>query len=356
METYIFVLGRDPELSKLEIKSYFQSRNLPLNILKETDKVLLLETLSINSEKIISELGGTQKIAKVITSFDNLYEGTKNKVRYAVSNYSDNEEEDIKGDLKEYFKKEGIRANIKKSHHEQDFLTPSEAKNVVEVIQFNNINAKVIAVFDPKEHKKRDTQRPVQRPLHTISIRLAKILINLSQAKPGETLLDPFCGIGTILQEAMLMNINGIGFDNDLSCITSSEKNLKWIQGIYNPKASYRLINSDSRQVLKFVSKVDCVATEPYMGPFMKSYPTEGEAKRIMKELVPLYQELVRVLAKVTKHRIVIVTPIFIAKSRERFKLDLEPTLRKLNLKFEEPIPYKSPTSRILRLIWVIHK
>ena len=49
--------------------------------------------------------------------------------------------------------------------------------------------------------------------------RLAKILINLSEVKDEEILLDPFCGIGVILEEALLQNINVIGIDKDKKAV-----------------------------------------------------------------------------------------------------------------------------------------
>lgn len=353
MQTYIFILGRDPELSRVELVSYLKSRNIDFKLVDSSDIAVVMQIQNFNPEIVIKELGGTQKIALVIDSLENLYTGTKNKVCYAVSNYTD-EDNDLKDELKDYFKKEGIKATIKKSHHEQEFLTPSEAKNLIEIIQYKKFMAKVVGVFNPKEYKFRDKQRPIQRPLHTISIRLAKILINLSQVKPGQTLLDPFCGIGTVLQEAMLMKINVIGLDKEKFCIESSKKNLAWLESRYQTDSKYQLYNIDARQLSKVVSKVDCVATEPYMGPFFKSYPTEKEAKRVLQELLPLYTELIRGLSQVTKHKIVLITPTFSAKSKKLFRLNIEPILNKYKLKYEQPIPYKSPTSKILREIWVI--
>ena len=274
MQKYIFILGRDPELSRKELLIYLEARNIKHEVLHRSDTAMILETKSINPEKIIKDLGGTQKIAEIIDSFENLYTGSKNKVRYAISQYGE-EEEDLKAELKAYFKKEGIKATIKKSHHEdQEYLNPSEAQNVVEIIQYQGKNAKVLAVFNPKEYKFRDTKRPAQRPLHTISIRLAKILINLSGAKPRDTLMDPFCGIGTVLQEAMLMGMDVIGGDKEKSCIDASKENLEWIRKTYNPSGTYRLIHTDARQITRFVPRVDCVATETYLGPFIKNYPT----------------------------------------------------------------------------------
>jgi len=56
--------------------------------------------------------------------------------------------------------------------------------------------------------------------------RMARALVNLSQAARGEHLLDPFVGTGGILMEACLMGIRGIGLDVQRKMIQGSRDNL----------------------------------------------------------------------------------------------------------------------------------
>jgi tRNA (guanine10-N2)-dimethyltransferase len=56
--------------------------------------------------------------------------------------------------------------------------------------------------------------------------RMARALVNLSQACQGERLLDPFAGTGGILMEACLMGIVGIGLDVQRKMIQGSQDNL----------------------------------------------------------------------------------------------------------------------------------
>ncbi len=354
MEKYIFILGRDPELSQKELLAYLDARKKLYEILEISDIAMILQIEHAKPSEMIKDLAGTQKIAQIIESFDNLYMGTKNKVRYAISRYGE-KDDNLKDELKAYFKKEGIKSTIKKSHHqEQDYLNPSEAQNIIEIIQYKGNVANVVAVFNPKDYKFRDTKRPAQRHLHTISIRLAKILINLSGAKQGDTILDPFCGIGTLLQEALIMKIDAIGGDNEKSCIDASKSNLDWIQKHYQSPASYRLVHTDARKINQFIQKVDCVATEPYLGPFIKNYPTEPQAKRIARELLPLYQETIQNLRKITKKNIVFITPRFRTTAKKEVPVNLAPFLEKNRIHFEGPFLYSSPTSKMLREIWII--
>ncbi len=353
MVNYIFILGRDPELSKRELFAYLKTNNYNYSIQDSSEIALVLRMEQINANEFIRALAGIQKIGIKIDSFENLYTGTANKVKYAISNYTN--DESLLDELKSYFKKEGIRATLKKSHYEQEFLTPSEASSVIEIIQYNQVVYKSVAIFNPREYKARDLQRPVQSPMHTISIRLAKFLINLSEVKKNETLLDPFCDIGTILQEALLMNINVIGIDKDKFCIDASNKNISWLRSRYSINNSLELYELDPRHSDRKVASVDVVVTEPYLGPFIKGFPTEIEAKRTLSELVPLYRELLITLQKITRKNIVLITPLFRTKSRKQLRLDLTPFI---NIRFaaDPPMLYVTPTSKMFREIWVIRK
>jgi len=54
---------------------------------------------------------------------------------------------------------------------------------------------------------------------------LCKSLINLANLEPGATILDPFCGSGTVLLEAQLNGHNAVGFDmNPLAALISQAK------------------------------------------------------------------------------------------------------------------------------------
>jgi len=57
-----------------------------------------------------------------------------------------------------------------------------------------------VAVHNPFEFQKRDIYKPNQRTIFAMPPRLARIMVNMSACTPGKVLLDPFCGVGTILQ------------------------------------------------------------------------------------------------------------------------------------------------------------
>ena len=68
-----------------------------------------------------------------------------------------------------------------------------------------------------------------QRPYVTSSslpARLARVLVNLV-ARPGDSLLDPCCGTGTIVMSAAHSGIRAIGYDLNLRMIGATTKNLR---------------------------------------------------------------------------------------------------------------------------------
>ena len=341
MEKYIFILGRDPELSILELKSYLKSREIKHNILESTKEILLIELPALDFKKMIKDLGGIVKIGK--TNFKHFYDGSNKNILYGINNYSYKQI-----DIRDKFEEEGVKAYL----NAKGRISPSKSLNLdEEFIIFKNHIAKVVAVFNPKDYKKRD-KRPHLDPLRVSSIRLSKILINLSGAKEGSLLLDPFCGLGTILQEALLMNIDVIGIEKDKVIANKCKENLEWIK-----KKGWEVIDGDSESLSRYIKQADCVATEPYLGPFLKNYPSEENAKRTARFLEEIYTNVLRQLKKVVKGRIAIITPWFRTKNRKDIKINFRNILRKTGF---EPLPQYpinyGEESLVKREIWVIER
>jgi len=362
MKDYIFIFGRDPELSYIELKTYLNTRNKEFKVKIFNEFGIILGINNIDVSKVIKDLGGTSKIAEVVDLEKiELYHGKKNKIVYGVSAYL-GDDCDIREYLKARLKKEKLKAMIKTSKKREPFLTPSESivvfKDGFEIIVFGKFVGMVKAVYDPSEYKKRDINKPVQRPLHTISIRLAKILINLSGAKEGDVVLDPFCGIGVIMQEALLMKMDAIGIDVEAKCVNDSMKNVNWVKKMYNVDGKFRIIKGDSRYVQNYVKKVDVVATEPYLGPFMKKLPTPEKARDVVRKLTPMYADLLKGLNKVVKGKVAIVMPRFRLYDGKRIKINFLKLIDEAGFKPKKdfPIVYVAVKSKMEREIWVIEK
>src|ERR1051326_6018196 len=91
--------------------------------------------------------------------------------------------------------------------------------------------AKTLAVQDFEDYGRRDYQRPVRDEKQgMIPPKVAQVMLNLAGCKIGNTILDPFCGIGTILQEGILLGYKMYGSDINKTAIKGSEQNLEWFR------------------------------------------------------------------------------------------------------------------------------
>ena len=110
--------------------------------------------------------------------------------------------------------------------------------------------------------------RPFFSPI-SLHPKLARVMVNLSAIKKGETLLDPFCGTGGILIEAGLIGAKVIGSDIEKKKTDGCKKNLDF----YDIK-EYELFCSDIGDIDKHAAEVDSVVTD---FPYGKATTTKGE-------------------------------------------------------------------------------
>lgn len=379
---YMFIIGRDPELSKAELFSYLKSRGIEYNLIYENPPVMVFSLSVINPDRLIKDLGGTVKIGEIISSNVEslkedlekriLYNGGSRKIKYAISVYKTNPKLGfIRDYIKERFKKEKIRVFFKRSGTNLQYLMPSEVikhnmvADGVEILVFSRFVARTIAVFNPEEYKERDEKRPAFDNLKVISLRLAKILINLSGIKANQVLLDPFCGYGTILQEAMLEGINVIGVDINKDSCDASLKNLEWIKKRYSLKTKYKVIRGDSTKITRLINThVDAVVTEPELGPYIKKLPQKEEALKILNRLGQMYNRFLVEAYKILKDggKLVIITPILKTYNNECFTMPFREMASRTGFRLVQldtlklPIRYEPFKHKIERDIYILEK
>jgi len=180
--------------------------------------------------------------------------------------------------------------------------------------------ATTTAVHNPFEFQKRDIYKPNQRKIFAMPPRLARIMVNLSGCTPEKTLLDPFCGVGTILQEALLEKAKVVGMDVNSWCVKAANENLNWLTREYCLSDNdFRVVQGDVSKLVQKIGKetVDCIASEPDLGPALKQVPTGPYAQKIIQKLEPLFYGFIQDAFKVlkTNGRLVLVTPYIVTRS-----------------------------------------
>ena len=320
-----------------------------LRIIDLTKNALILEAdSSFEAKKWQASLGGTIKIGEVVEEFKTLKELISSLTTdYLINKFTNKSDKKIifgfslYGDTLWRYHAElntlGLRLKkeLLKKHHKGRFISAQDGVLTSVQVTKNKMIAKgadilvisglysfylckTVAVQDFEEYSERDYGRP-QRDAHSgmLPPKLTQIMLNLAQGDSQKKLLDPFCGSGTVLQEAALMGYKNItGSDISEKAINDTKENLKWLAG------KYKLNNIKSKLILSDIKKlpekiptnsIDIVVTEPYLGPLIRKNISVISMLAIIQELESLYLASFNSLAKMVKQnsRLVIVFPLF---------------------------------------------
>ena len=187
------------------------------------------------------------------------------------------------------------------------------------------------AVQDFEDWNKRDFGRPAPDPKHgMLPPKVARMIVNIAlprQAGQGKlsytpTLLDPFCGVGTILAEGLFRVANVVGSDLSPDAVSRTEKNLAWLRREYPKVAPFytKAFVADATHLRDTVPahSVDAIVTEPYMGELIdekdRMHLTPDRVKHTLKGLEKLYIGSLREWATLVKPggRVVMAIPAYV--------------------------------------------
>lgn len=316
---YIAVLGRQPEISIAELSALFS------RVTKISNE---LATFSSDKAPNIDRLGGCMKIATELleTPLEYLQKLPEGKITLGVSDFSDKtnarraQSEALK--LKKILSRHGRSVRVVENKTAilstatslHNGLSGSKA-NKIELFLVNGKWWRVIGVQNIDAYARRDQARPARdAKVGMLPPKLAQVLINLCGDLPaGSRILDPFCGTGVVLQEALLMGYSAYGTDLSERMIEYSNKNLTWLMSTEVPNSSpssprpsgpsSRASGANSRQqppkcaegkpfetsvgdATQFCwqGAIDAVACECYLGAPMSLPPAEIKLKEQKQE------------------------------------------------------------------------
>jgi tRNA (guanine10-N2)-dimethyltransferase len=402
-----FVLGTQRELSVTEIEAVTGVNNHPLTPPSKVGETLLVET-DMPSLVLQDRLGGTVKVGTVVGEFadwDNSAaadliaamvttpdpslpagrQGLKSRgtsrVVFGLSVYDAGDAKRAKELRREA---EGLGLEVKKRLRAQGRaarLVTSKEKTLSAVVVTTNkllesggefvliaLPDKILvgqteAVQDFKAWSERDYGRPARDPQSgMLPPKLARIMINLSGAEPDKsTLLDPFCGSGTILMEAALLGFKKI-VGNDVSerAVGDTQRNMEWLlsrgQGTPTILGALNLFVSTA-QTLSLPEPVDTIVTEPYLGPALHGREHPDFIKKNTAELSRLYRDSFGGLYKLLRPggKAVVAFPVFKTKSGE-IEVATNELLSSLGYQVEKKLRYERPGQLVARQITIMRK
>ncbi len=232
-----------------------------------------------------------------------------------------------------------------------------------------------VTVYIPETEafKERSTQRPYVTSGISLSSRLARVLVNIAGVSKGQVLLDPFCGSGTILGEALLKGADCIGIDRNHGSVERTKKNLAWVlsQGRRGGQRvpSFSVITGDAMNLRRSLGDkmVDAIVSEPILMPRLSSPPSLEKARRLIKHASMIYSEALHEMSSVLRSsgRMVLVTPSLrtidgkdvILSFDDLNEIGLRPFKPPGALPFEYPLKVAHQSTRwIRRAIYALEK
>lgn len=333
---YFFILGNNPSVSVAEIASLLDLKEARM---LAPDFLLLNIKEEINAQMMMSKLGGVVKLGVIRAEVDGQQliprvkeialakkqMSPEGKFNFGFSDYGEGNfnKKDLGIKLKNSFKEQDISSRFVVSRDKtlssvvvtQNKLVKRGIEMVLVKDQGRTLIGETLAVQDFKDFSKRDYGRPA-RDDHSgmLPPKLAQMMINMAQIdRPTDLILDPFCGSGTILTEAMVMGHKNIfGIDISLEAIDNTKKNIGWIKKKYEINdCKIQLKAKTVTKLSQFIKteSVDYIITEPYLGPQRGKI----EFDSVIKELESLYSDALEEFHKVLKNngRVVMIWPIF---------------------------------------------
>ncbi|MBU0667506.1 hypothetical protein KJ835_00130 [Patescibacteria group bacterium] len=352
MSTYIFVLGKDPELSVAELLARYPEIKQQM---KCADFVLL-DLKKPLSQNEFDQLGGQIKAGEVFDKADKKYLVSKiadhlsadhyaGKLNYGVSVYGwpENNLRLLLLDLKKEFKRRGLSSRFANQH----FLNISSAqykglaggKEILVCKYGPDFHlAEVVAVQDIDAYSKRDYEKPFRdMKVGMLPPKLAQIMINLTGSKG--VIWDPFCGGGVLIMEGLLMGHKMLGSDIDEEILQGARRNVEWVKKEFSVKTTAELFVHDATDPVP-LKQFDAIACEGYLGPPQSRLKSKKELATLVSQLSQLYQLFFAALKSAGfKGSVVIGLPFYRTREGE---LELSEVIRRTEkMGFRKELDFK---------------
>jgi predicted RNA methylase len=161
--------------------------------------------------------------------------------------------------------------------------------------------AQTVAVQDIDAYARRDQGRPKRDAfVGMLPPKLAQTIVNLAvgQLEPviDNVVLDPFCGTGVLLQEALLMGYGAYGTDLEPRMIDYSRQNLEWLATYAASSGSVALETGDATDH-RWTHPFSAVACETYLGRPLSGWPNPEKLQEIIRTCNVIVQKFMANLA-----------------------------------------------------------
>lgn len=293
---YIAILGRQPALGMAELERVHGTENTKWF----SDESAVIDTKTFNFER----LGGSLKAGKVIMELNGNWGDTsraivehylkawgnskgKNTIGISAYGFKANARDIQKTGiiLKQQLKNNKVSLrlipnsypalNTATSHHNKLGLAP----NKIELLAVRAGNGAIMVAESVGAQNitalaARDQARPhTDAFVGMLPPKLARIMVNVAVGDTHPStkfeILDPFCGTGVVLQEALMEGFTVNGTDLSDKMVDYTTKNLAWFNKKFSPEGKVGVIRQGDAMDHLWEFKVSAIVAEAYLGqPF----------------------------------------------------------------------------------------
>lgn len=300
---YIAILGRQSPLGLAELERTYgvaaRFSDTVATLTAAPDILRLGGSLKTGHVVLTLRRGEWRDVqTKIVQHYENAWKSSDHKLTIGISTYGiRTTTRDIQRtgiELKKRLKQSdtslrlipntSLALNTATSHHNKLGLSPHKVELLVAKGSDGSI---LVAESTGAQHitalARRDQGRPKRDAfVGMLPPKLAQIIVNLGvgQQTAPLTVLDPFCGTGVLLQEAMLMGYDAYGTDLADKMIEFSDVNLHWAQQALGARAQYRLSQGDATTT-QWQAPADVVACETYLGQPFSAPPSPAKLREV---------------------------------------------------------------------------
>jgi len=381
MKQALFIFGRTPDLSFLELTSLYPTAVMV------APGVAVVDGFADDANAVIQKLGGTVKIADVAATVPELTEdvilpvllagAADNHITFGISAYGTRVPAHLSSAVKKLLVQRGFVARYVETKHDEALSSVVVAKQqVVEVVAVSISKQFIVgvtrAVQDFEDWNNRDFGRPAADPkAGMLPPKVARMIVNIAlmgqDTGSHPMVVDPFCGVGTVLAEALLSGANVTGSDISEDAIHNTKKNLDWLRHTYMSVAPLyaNIFVGDATHIGNHLAadSTDAIVTEPFMGETIdkKDIPalTPQRVKNILKGLEKLYIGALREWTKILKPsgKVVIAMPAYdIQRTVTRVKNVVDRCESLGYTLITGPIEYSRPHAIVRREFYIFKK
>lgn len=391
MKTHLFVLGRNPQLSRAELAPLCDEV-----LFAEEKSLMLAENLKFENPRdlpkspeqiFLDRLGGTIRMGEVVGEFKSEKEvqdeilkqvqelKPEGKIQIGVSAWScgKNFLRHFLPELKNAFRDQHDRncrivnapgQNLDSGKIFGEKLLKKGFEFLVWKREDSFLLAQTKANQNLRNYVLRDREKDFRDArMGMLPPKVAQILVNLANPSWTDTVIDPFCGSGTANIEAAITGFKTVGSDLDEKRTKKAKENFEQMAEKFRYETTSGEFFAGDAVQFPLTKAKGVIATEGFLGDVFEKHATDRSIADASQTIVRMWEKLIAHLETSDVHTIVFCLPAWrfqgktISISEKLFaKIDKSSYIPSALFDGKRTFLYSRPDSFVMREICVISR